>query len=395
MKKATLKVISIIMVVMMLFATVPFAVSAEGTTVCGKSANVGDIVDVEFKLTTPSLVVNAQFNVTYDATKLELIKTTDSETFPVLTQNCITNYTDGKIYVTATNASVNDSELYNFTSGANLCVLSFRVIAEGSTDVTLTPEVIGGKNSAGISQNEVDYAVNNALANGATMAKNVTVTTPEVVDKPITVKSGDTVKITWNLTAPNYIVNSQFNVKYDSTALELVSTDNAKNFPVLNGETLQVNYLTGEICTVASVVSQDDADLYNFKNGATLCTLTFKALKDTTTTVELITEFLGGKNSDGISADEVEYAVGGGVQNGATLTRNVEFNVVTIVYGDVNGDGKVDSIDATLVLQHYANINQLSEDAQTAADVNQDGKADSIDATLILQKYAGLISAFQ
>ncbi len=244
MRKTTLKILSIIIVVMMLFATVPLAVSAEGTTVCGMSANVGDIVNVEFKLTTPNLVVNAQFSVTYDATKLELIRATDSETFPMLTSNCVANYTSGRIVASATNVSSNDSELYDFTGGANLCVLSFRVIAEGNTDVTLTPEVIGGKNPAGISQNEVDYVVNNTLTNGA------------------------------------------------------------------------------------------------------------------------------------------------------TLTRSVKPNAETIVYGDANGDGKVDSVDATLVLQHYASINQLTQDAQNAADVNKDSRIDSTDATLILQKYAEIIVEF-
>ena len=244
MKKNTLKILSIIMVVMMLFATVPFAVSAEGTTVCGMSANVGDIVNVEFKLTTPNLVVNVQFEVTYDATKLELIRATDSETFPILTSNCVANYNSGRIVASATNVSSNDSELYNFTDGANLCVLSFRVIAEGDADVTLTPKVIGGKNPLGISQNEIDYAVNDTLTNGA------------------------------------------------------------------------------------------------------------------------------------------------------TLTKNVKPNAQTVNYGDANGDGEINAIDATLVLQHYAEINQLSEDAQNAADVNKDGEVNAIDATLILQKYADIISEF-
>ncbi len=62
--------------------------------------------------------------------------------------------------------------------------------------------------------------------------------------------------------------------------------------------------------------------------------------------------------------------------------------------GDVNGDEKIDSTDARLILQYYAK--KIGEgDLNTAvADVNGDGKADSTDARLILQLYAKKISNF-
>ncbi len=62
--------------------------------------------------------------------------------------------------------------------------------------------------------------------------------------------------------------------------------------------------------------------------------------------------------------------------------------------GDVNGDGKVDSTDARLILQLYAK--KISADAITVgvADVNGDGKIDSTDARLILQFYAKKIDTF-
>jgi len=53
--------------------------------------------------------------------------------------------------------------------------------------------------------------------------------------------------------------------------------------------------------------------------------------------------------------------------------------------GDVNGDGKVNSIDALWVLQSAAKSRTLNETQQFAADVNKDGKVNSIDALWILQ----------
>ena len=64
------------------------------------------------------------------------------------------------------------------------------------------------------------------------------------------------------------------------------------------------------------------------------------------------------------------------------------------VYGDVNGDGAVDTADAVLVLQCAAKlIDKDSIDAK-AADVNGDGTIDTADAVLILQYAAKLIDKF-
>lgn len=55
--------------------------------------------------------------------------------------------------------------------------------------------------------------------------------------------------------------------------------------------------------------------------------------------------------------------------------------------GDVNGDGKVNSTDALLVLQF--SINKISKIDKDAADLNLDGKVNSTDALMILQISVG------
>ena len=62
--------------------------------------------------------------------------------------------------------------------------------------------------------------------------------------------------------------------------------------------------------------------------------------------------------------------------------------------GDVNGDGKVDTTDARLVLQHAVGKIQLDEVEQEMTDVNGDGWVDTTDARLILQYAVGKIEAF-
>ena len=441
------------------------AVADEDITV-----TTGHTVTVTYKLTAPNYIVDTQFNINYDRTVLELVGKDNAVNFPVISNgNLQVNYDADKIYVASTNISENDADLGNFKSGATLCTLTFKVLKDATTKVTLTPEFIGGKNDNGISGQEVEYVLNGKIATNAKVERNVQiaeltnvsvtfnmngsnsqnivkdvekgtkVTAPAtnptregfvftgwyvdaqlsaefnfntvinadtiiyagweqdsvaVADDDITVKTGDTVTVTYKLTAPNYIVDTQFNINYDRTVLELVGKDNAVNFPVISNGNLQVNYDSDKIYVASTTVSENDADLGNFKSGATLCTLTFRVLKDATTKVTFTPNAIGGKNSSGISEQEVEYVINGKITVNATLERDVQITNATIVYGDVNNDGKVNANDATLILQHYAGISSLSTEVQKAADVNRDGKVNANDATLILQKYAGIIDNF-
>lgn len=56
------------------------------------------------------------------------------------------------------------------------------------------------------------------------------------------------------------------------------------------------------------------------------------------------------------------------------------------IYGDVNGDGIISVVDATLVQKHIVNLEVLAPDKQILADVNSDNSITVMDATLI-QKY--------
>lgn len=63
-----------------------------------------------------------------------------------------------------------------------------------------------------------------------------------------------------------------------------------------------------------------------------------------------------------------------------------------IMYGDVNGDGKIDSFDSISLSQYLAWGDESKINKQNA-DVNGDGKIDSRDAVLLAQYLAGWESA--
>ena len=58
--------------------------------------------------------------------------------------------------------------------------------------------------------------------------------------------------------------------------------------------------------------------------------------------------------------------------------------------GDVNGDGKVQALDARLILQHIASLKTLTEAELARADVTGDGAVKATDARKILRIVAGL-----
>lgn len=61
--------------------------------------------------------------------------------------------------------------------------------------------------------------------------------------------------------------------------------------------------------------------------------------------------------------------------------------------GDVNGDGRINIIDALLVAQFYVGL-PVDNVNEERADVNCDGVVDITDALLIAQYYVGIIDSF-
>ena len=81
---------------------------------------------------------------------------------------------------------------------------------------------------------------------------------------------------------------------------------------------------------------------------------------------------------------------------GELVVKRYNINVVepSIIYGDVNDDGKVTPLDAALVMQHVVGELTLNSNQQLRADVTGNGTLSNMDAALILQKITGLIVEF-
>ena len=54
-------------------------------------------------------------------------------------------------------------------------------------------------------------------------------------------------------------------------------------------------------------------------------------------------------------------------------------------YGDIDSNGKIDDVDAALLLKHISDISKLNDEQLTHADVNNDNKIDLLDVIAIQQ----------
>ena len=76
---------------------------------------------------------------------------------------------------------------------------------------------------------------------------------------------------------------------------------------------------------------------------------------------------------------------------GAAEENSTDTETAEVLYGDANGDGAVNSLDAAAVLKSDVGMISLTEAQSTAADVNLDTKVDSLDAAQILKYDAGIL----
>lgn len=87
---------------------------------------------------------------------------------------------------------------------------------------------------------------------------------------------------------------------------------------------------------------------------------------------------------------DLSVAVTDGTATAGSATEIDAVHVILETLGDVNGDGKINVIDARLAQQHADGIITLTGIEFLAADVDQDGDVDSDDATAIAKKGIGL-----
>jgi hypothetical protein len=97
----------------------------------------------------------------------------------------------------------------------------------------------------------------------------------------------------------------------------------------------------------------------------------------------------GTTAADGTIVFMISPTRNGTITATATLAGNTATTTLT-TKGDVNGDGKVDIVDALFIAQYTVGSRTLSPNTLVFADVNGDGKVDIVDALFIAQATVGI-----
>lgn len=84
--------------------------------------------------------------------------------------------------------------------------------------------------------------------------------------------------------------------------------------------------------------------------------------------------------------------------DGKNISEDTEiralYSKITVIKGDLNGDGKVNTADAVYVLKFSASMIEFDEKQMQAGDCNHDDTVNTADAVLILKYAAGMIHEF-
>ncbi|MBQ7134410.1 MAG: dockerin type I repeat-containing protein, partial [Ruminococcus sp.] len=74
-----------------------------------------------------------------------------------------------------------------------------------------------------------------------------------------------------------------------------------------------------------------------------------------------------------------------------SYTFTIPAETTGYILGDVDGDGKVSVVDATIIQRHVAQLSVIDEESFMSADVDKDGKISVMDATIVQRFVAQII----
>src|SRR5699024_8795613 len=68
-------------------------------------------------------------------------------------------------------------------------------------------------------------------------------------------------------------------------------------------------------------------------------------------------------------------------------TQNTILEYKIILYGDINGDGKINSVDLLVLQRHILEIEKIDEIFQKAGNINKNGKKPTSVDLLLIQRH--------
>ena len=194
---------------------------------------------------------------------------------------------------------------------------------------------------------------------------------PQIVVESKTTSAGSTVAVNISIANNPGIVSMTLHVNFDSR-LELVSVQDTGLLPGQVHPTVMINPYT--------LVWANDSATQNYTVNGTIATLNFNV-------PENLEE---GDYAISVSYDNDEYEIYD--CNAETIdfaVVNGKISVTDIIYGDVNGDGKVNNLDRLVLTRYLANWPDYpASRIKPGADTNADGKINNLDRLILTRHLA-------
>lgn len=341
---------------------VVFAAEAGRISVGSATVGAGESFELPVVIEENPGIAAMSLNLTYDASKLELLGAADGQilgtsTFLACNDLTMIPYT----------MNWDDLSTENNTGTGMVAVLSFRA-RDGVVGETEVAVAVNQKSTFNVDLDEVPFE---------TVSGTVSIMPDEtaaVVVDTISANTGDTVEVPIRLQNNPGITALSLNISYDNTQLKLLGAADGK---ILGTST----FLSGnDLTLIPYTLNWDDLSTENNTGNGIVATLSFEVLADAGTAE--ITVAVNQKSTFNVDLEEVAFdAVNGAVQIGGTVTSTE---------GDYNGDGTVSIADAVMLAQFVDEDGTLTDDQitgilNTDPDYDSDGLVTIFDVTALLR----------
>ena len=361
----------------------PFAALAEGGDIAISLSGGNDTlvtgdylsVNVKFDAAVASFG-GAEFNVEYDSAKLEFVSYTallgseaDEDTAESGSGTGMLNYggvKDGKVKILLVNAGIISGGDVSIAANTVIGNIVFKVIGQNTTGTSYKIASEGFSAIAAEKTGETETALTPA---GSTFTET-TVTVSDSVTYPT--ENAPTV----------YCITSEANgVVTLSLKASIADLQRLDMQLTLDGYT---GIAKVEGCSLNVTVSNNVATItYDAQNGSGV---------DMRSGVAVLTMTKSG-DSQGIASNPKSIASkdANGALSPITKPRVTDDPYGGYELGDVNGDGKINTLDAMLTLRAAVGIESLDVIQTIRADIDGNGKINTMDAMMILRRAVGLL----
>jgi len=374
------RVFSLLLALVMVLGIANFSTYASAMpllSIENKSVNVGESFTIAITLNNVESVYGGNFTLQYDNSLLTVESSDFGSIVSEHTKNCNLDYQSAgnliRVTFSGAKSLSDDGTLITFKFKAKENV-------SGIAELTFTAYKMYDENGSSVS---VDVSGGSVIIEPTVTPTASPTVAPEIVPAIAitggTVTAGEEITVSVDISNVDNVYGGNFTLQYDNSLLTVESS----NFgSIVSEHTKNCNL---DYQSAGNLIRVTFSGAKSLSNDGTLITFTFKAKENVSGTAELT--FTAHKMYD---------------ENGSSVSVDIsDGNIVIeiadtkpILYGDADGSGTVDAIDAMVVLQRDVELIGDNQIELNAADVDGDGTVNAIDAMLILQYDVELIESF-